>query len=99
MKCFEGSLVRRRDSEFFFTFGELCRYKPKLCQRALLPKQTPADTDWSGLLQPQLEEVRQLSNRDFLLRLKVKTDVDFLSRQEAKMETSGKKANHLQLRS
>ena len=46
VKCFERSLVRRRDSEFF-SFGTLCRYIRKLCQRALLPKHTPAYTDWS----------------------------------------------------
>ena len=53
-KCFERSLIKRRDSGFL-TFGELCRYIRRLCQRALLPKHTPADTDWSGLLQLQLD--------------------------------------------
>ena len=78
VKCFTRSLVRRRDSGFF-TFGELCRYIRKLCHGSLLPKHNPAETNWSGLLQLQLEGVRQLSSRDFLLRLKLKSDVDSLS--------------------
>ena len=90
VKCFTGSLVRYRDAGFF-TYGELCRYIRKLCQRSLLPKCTPADTNWSGLLQLQLEGVRQLSSRDFLLRLKLKSDVDSLCYQKAKRDTGGKK--------
>ena len=88
-KCFERSLIKRRDSGFF-TFGELCRYIRRLCQRALLPKHTPADTDWSGLLQLQLDRVRQLSSRDFLLRLKLKTDIDQAYQQRAKKELNSK---------
>ena len=88
-KCFERSLIKRRDSGFF-TFGELCRYIRRLCQRALLPKHTPADTDWSGLLQLQLDGARQLSNRDFLVRLKLKTDIDLACQQKAKRELSSK---------
>ena len=89
IKCFERSLIKRRDSGFF-TFGELCRYIRRLCQRTLLPKHTPADTDWSGLLQLQLDGVRQLSSRDFLLRLKLKTDIDQACQQKAKKELSSK---------
>ena len=84
-KCFERSLIKK-----LFTFGELCRYIRRLCQRALLPKHTPADTDWSGLLQLQLDGVRQLSSRDFLLRLKLKTDIDQACQQKAKKELSSK---------
>ena len=93
-KCFERSLIKRRDSGFF-TFGERCRYIRRLCQRALLPKHTPADTDWSGLLQLQLDGVRQLSSRDFLLRLKLKTDID---RTTEGLSTEGREGVEFQVR-
>ena len=83
--------MRRRDSGFF-TFGELCRYIRKLCSRAILPKHTPADTDWSGLLQLSLDECRELSSRDFLNRLKLKFDLDGASRTKARKQNIGKKS-------
>ena len=89
-KCFSRSLTRRRNSGFF-TFGELFRYIRKLCSRAILPKHTPADTDWPGLLQLPLDECRELSCRDFLSRLKLKFDLDGASRAKARKENSGKK--------
>ena len=82
--------MRRRDSGLF-TFGEMCRYIRKLCSRAILPKHTPADTDWSGLLQLSLDECRELSSRDFLNRLKLKFDLDGASRAKARKQNSGKK--------
>ena len=42
-------------------------------------------------MQLQLERVRQLSSRDFLLRLKLKSDVVSLSNKKAKKDTGGKK--------
>ena len=60
-----------------------------------MPKFTPADTDWSGLMQLQLEGVRQLSSRDFLLRLKLKSDIDSLSYKKAKKDTGERKSNWL----
>ena len=82
--------MKRRDSGFF-TFGELCRYLRKLCSRAILPKHTPADNDWSGLLQLSLDDCRELSCRDFLSRLKLKFDLEAASEAKAKKENSGKK--------
>ena len=89
-KCFSRSLMRRRDSGFF-TFGELCRYIRKLCSRSILPKHTPADTDWSGLLQLALDECRELSCRDFLTRLNLKFDLEGASRVKARKDHSGRK--------
>ena len=82
--------MKRRDSGFF-TFGELCRYLRKLCSRAILPKHTPADNDWSGVLQLSLDDCRELSCRDFLSRLKLKFDLEAASEAKAKKENSGKK--------
>ena len=83
-------MMKRRDSGFF-TFGELCRYLRKLCSRAILPKHTPADNDWSGLLQLSLDDCRELSCRDFLSRLKLKFDLEAASEAKAKWkENSGK---------
>ena len=42
-------------------------------------------------MQLQLEGVRQLSSRDFLLSLKLKSDIDSLSYKKAKKDTGGKK--------
>ena len=75
----------------FFTFRELCRYLRKLCSRAILPKHTPADNDWSGLLQLSLDDCRVLSCRDFLSRLKLKFNLDEAAQAKAKKENSGKK--------
>ena len=83
-------MMKHRDSGFF-TFGELCRYLRKLCSRAILPKHTPADNDWSGLLQLSLDDCRELSCRDFLSRLKLKFDLEAASEAKAKKENSGKK--------
>ena len=82
--------MRRRDS-VFFTFGELSRYIRKLCSRGILPKHTPAETDWSGLLQLPLDECRELSCRDFLTRLKLKYNLEEASRAKAgQKDNSGK---------
>ena len=89
-KCFSRSLTRSRDSGFI-TFGELCRYLRKSCSRALLPKHTPADNDWSSLLQLSLDDCRKLSCRDFLSRLKLKFDLEAASRDKARKENSEKK--------
>ena len=42
-------------------------------------------------MQLQLEGVRQLSSRDFLLRLKLKSDIDSFFYKKAKKDTGGKK--------
>ena len=81
--------MKRQDSGFF-TFGELCRDIRKLCHRSLPPKFFPSDTDWSGLIQLQLGQVRQLSTREFLLRLKLKTDIDLIMQAKAKKDLSHK---------
>ena len=62
-----------------------------------MPKHTPADTNWSGLLQLQLEGVRQLSSSDVLLRLKLKSDVDSFCYQKAKRDTAGTKGQAIAL--
>ena len=82
--------MKLRDS-VFFTFGELCRFIRKLCSRSILPKYTPADTDWSGLLELLLDECRELSCRDFLTRLKLKFSLDEASEAKVQKENSGKK--------
>ena len=83
-------MTKRRDSGFF-TFGELCRFLRKLCGRTILPKHTPADSDWSGLLQLSLSDCRELSCRDFLSRPKLKFDLEEASRSKAKKDNAGRK--------
>ena len=73
--CFERSLRGHRDSGFF-TFGQLNSFVRKLCYRALLPKHLPKDTDWTQLPMLRTADLRQLSSRDFLTRLKLKQDLD-----------------------
>ena len=83
-------MTKQRDSGFF-TFGELCRFLRKLCGRSILPKHTPADSDWSGLLQFSLSDCRELSCRDFFSRLKLKFDLEEASRSKAKKDNAGRK--------
>ena len=74
-KCFDQSLAKRRDSAFF-VYGQYCRYVRKLCHRAILPKYVPGDVEWTKLLQLCPGDLRQLSCRDFLNRLKLDVDLD-----------------------
>ena len=48
----------------------------KLCSRAVLPKCIPDDANWTGLLYLCPDDLRLLSGRDFLNRLKLTSDVD-----------------------
>ena len=48
----------------------------KLAARALLPKRVPEMLDWKSLCDLQGQDWRQLSNRDFLSRLKLKENLD-----------------------
>ena len=89
-KSFNRGLSKRRDSGFF-TFGELCRYLRKLCSRCILPKHTPADTDWSGLLQISLDDCRELSCPDFLSRLKLRFDLEEAARAQVRKDHAGRK--------
>ena len=54
--------------------------------RAVLPKCIPSDTDWTGLLQLCLDDLRLMSCRDFLNQLKLTCDLD--QAYQAKLERS-----------
>ena len=56
-----------------------------------MPKHTPADNDWSGLLQLSLDEGRELSCRDFLSRLKLRFNLVVARQTKARKENSEKK--------
>ena len=68
-------MAKRRDSAFF-VYGQYCRYVRRLCRRAILPKCVPGDVEWTKLLQLCPDDLRQLSCRDFLNRLKLDVDLD-----------------------
>ena len=74
-KGFERSLSKRRDSALF-VHGQYCRFVRKLCHRAILPKCIPGDVEWTKLLQLCPDDLRQLSCRNFLNRLKLTVDLD-----------------------
>ena len=74
----------------FFTFGQLNSFVRKLCYRSLLPKFTPKETDWSQLPLLRTETLRQLSTRDFLVRLKLKQDLDQAATAKVKRDHSDK---------
>ena len=57
-----------------------------MCHRAVLPKCIPSDADWTGLLQLCPNDLRLLSCRDFLNRLKLTCDLDQAC--QAKLERS-----------
>ena len=73
--CFERSLVGHRDSGFF-TSGQMNSFVRKLYYRSLLPKHLPKDTDWTQLPVVRTAELRLLSTRNFLTRLRLKLDLD-----------------------
>ena len=77
VKCFERSLSGQADASFF-TFGQFCRFLRKLCSRAVLPKCIPGDMDWTGMLYLCPDDLKLLSCRDFLHRLKLVTDIDLV---------------------
>ena len=55
-----------------------------MCHRAVLPKCSPNDTDWTGLLQLCPDDLRLLSNRDFLNRLKLTCDLELACQAKSK---------------
>ena len=89
IRCFERSLVGHRDAGFF-TFGQLNNFVRKLCYRSLLPKHHPKNTDWTQLPILRSAELRQLSTRDFLHRLKLKEDLDGAASSKIKRDYSDK---------
>ena len=89
IRCFERSLVGYRDAGFF-TFGQLNNFIRKLCYRSLLPKHHPSETDWTQLPILRTAELRQLSSRDFLHRLKLKEDLDGAAESKVKRDHSDK---------
>ena len=74
-KSFESQFAQRRDSGFY-TFREFHTFIRKLAARALLPKHVPEILDWKALDDMQGQNWKQLSNRDFLSRLKLKENLD-----------------------
>ena len=56
-----------------------------------MPKHTPADNDWSGLLQLCLDDCRELSCRDFLSRLKLRFNLEAACQAKVRKENSEKK--------
>ena len=89
-KCFERSLAGRRDATLF-VYGQYCRFIRRLCHRAILPKCTPDDAEWTKLLQLCPDDLKQLSSRDFLSRLKLETDFDQACRAKIKRHQDDKK--------
>ena len=89
-KCFERSLAGRRDATLF-VYGHYCRFIRRLCHRAILPKCTPDDAEWTKLLQLCPDDLKQLSSLDFLSRLKLDTDLDQACRAKIKRHQDDKK--------
>ena len=89
-KCFERSLSGRRDATLF-VYGQNCRFVRRLCHRAILPKCTPDDMEWTKLLQFCPGDLKQLSSRDFLSRLKLTVDLDQACRAKLKRSQEDKK--------
>ena len=77
-----------RDAGWFFTFGQLNSFVRKLCYRSFLPKFLPEDTDWTQLSILHTDTLRQLSTRDFLVRLKLKQDLDQAATAKGKRDHS-----------
>ena len=80
-------MAGHRDSGFF-TFGQLNNFIRKLCYRSLLPKHSPKETDWTQLPVLRTAELRQLSSRDFLTRLRLKQDLDAASTAKVRRDNS-----------
>ena len=87
VKCFERSLSGQADASFF-TFGQFCRFLRKLCSRAVLPKCIPGDMDWTGMLYLCPDDLKLLSCRDFLHRLKLVTDIDLVCKAKIRQSRS-----------
>ena len=62
-----------------------------MCSRAVLPKCTPEDTNWNGLLHLCPDGLRLLFTRDFGSRLKFDTDLDAVCRSKVRRSNSDKK--------
>ena len=63
----------------------------KLCSRYFLPNFVPGLMDWMALKDLPGQDLRQLSSRDFLHRLKLKPDLDAACRIHVQEENSEKK--------
>ena len=87
VKCFERSLSGQADASFF-TFGQFCRFLRKLCSRAVLPKCIPGDMDWTGMLYLCPDDLKLLSCRDFLHRLKLVSDIDLVCKAKIRQSRS-----------
>ena len=74
-KSFESQFAQRKDSGFY-TFREFHTFIRKLAARALLPGHVPEILDWKSLDDLQGQIWRQLSNSDFLSRLKLKENLE-----------------------
>ena len=74
----------------FFTYREFHQFIRKLFTRAL-PKHVPGILDWQALEDIQGQDLRQLSSRDFLSRLKLKEDLGATYLSRVQKENSEKK--------
>ena len=87
-RLFRKELTRAQRLRVFFTFGQLNSFIRKLCYRSLLPKHLPKETDWTQLPILRTAELRQLSSRDFLTRLRLKQDLDAASTAKVNRDNS-----------
>ena len=76
-----------RDSGFV-TFGQLNSSVRNICYRSLLPKHFPKETDWTQSPVLRTAELRELSSRDFLSRLRLKLDLDAAAIAKVKRDNS-----------
>ena len=96
-KCFERSLSGQRDATLrtvlsvLFVYGQYCCFIRRLCHRAILPKCNPDDVEWTKLLQLCPDDLKQLSSRNFLSRLKLTVDLDHACRAKIKRNQDDKK--------
>ena len=89
-KSFENHLARKKESGFF-TYREFHQFIRKLGARTLLPKHVPGILDWQALEDLRGQDLRQLSSRDFLTRLKLKEDLGAACLSRVQKESSEKK--------
>ena len=80
-------MTGHRDSGFF-TFGVLNSFGRELCYRSLLPEHLPKETDWTQLPVLRTAELRQMSTRDFLARLRLKQDLEAASTAKVRRDNS-----------
>ena len=89
-KSFENHLARKKESGLF-TYREFAQFIRKLGARALLPKHVPGILDWQALEDLRGQDLRHLSSRDFLSRLKLKEDLGAACLSRVQKEGSEKK--------